>query len=97
MDRLADLDRLREHRWFGPLADGHRDFWMLIAACAISWAVPPAAVVREVRMLAIRATGGDWGEREVETRLGSVMERAHRAARGETVTDRACERNGVLS
>ena len=63
-DRLVDLDRLRELRWFGALPPGHRDIWMFLAACALSWMVPASAVRREVRTLAVRAIGGHWGERE---------------------------------
>ena len=84
-DRLADLDRLLELRWFGELPPGQRDFWMLLGACALSWMIPPGAVRREVRMLAIRAIGGDWGQREVDARMGTVLRRAEAAGRGEVV------------
>ena len=56
-DRLADLDRLLELRWFGSLPPGHRDIWMFLSACALSWMVPAWAVRREVRTLAVRAIG----------------------------------------
>ena len=59
-DRLADLDRLLELRWFGALPPGERDYWMLIAGAALSWMIPPGVARREARMLAIRAIGGDW-------------------------------------
>ena len=36
-------------------------------------------------MLGIRAIGGDWGERALESRLASVLSRAEAAARGERV------------
>ena len=78
-DRLADLDRLLELRWFGSLPLGHRDFWMLIAAAALSWMIPASAVRREVRTLGLRAIGASWGEREVEARLGTVLRRAEAA------------------
>ena len=84
-DRLADLDRLLELRWFGALPPGHRDAWMLLAGAALSWMIPSSVARREARMLAIRAIGGDWGEREVEARLGEVLARAESAGRGETV------------
>ena len=85
-DRLADLDTLLERRWFGVLPPGQRDVWMLIAAAALSWMIPASAARREARMLAIRAIGGDWGEREVAARLGTVLRRAEAAARGEVVS-----------
>ena len=58
---------------------GHRDFWMLIAAAALSWMIPASAVRREVRTLGLRAIGASWGEREVEARLGTVLRRAEAA------------------
>ena len=85
-DRLADLDRLLELRWFGALPPRERDYWMLLGACALSWMIPPGVARREARMLAIRAIGGDWGEREVDARLGEVLGRAESAGRGEVVT-----------
>ena len=85
-DRLADLDRLLELRWFGALPPGHRDVWAFLGAAALSWMIPPAAVSREVRTLAVRAIGGAWGEREVESRLCTVLRRAEAAGRGEAVT-----------
>ena len=85
-DRLADLDRLLELRWFGALPPGHRDIWMFLSACALSWMVPAWAVRREVRTLAVRAIGGDWGERELESRMHAALHRAEAAGRGETVT-----------
>ena len=39
-DRLADLDRLLELRWFGALPPGDRDYWMLLAGAALSWMIP---------------------------------------------------------
>ena len=90
-DRLADLDRLLELRWFGALPPGHRDLWMLIAGAALSWMIPPAAARREARMLGIRAIGGDWGEREVDARLGTVLRRAEAAGRGEVVVWKGIE------
>ena len=85
-DRLADLDVLLEQRWFGGLPPGQRDPWMLIAGAALSWMIPPSAARREARMLAIRAIGGDWGERQVDARLGTVLQRAEAAGRGEVVS-----------
>ena len=84
-DRLADLDRLLELRWFGELPPGQRDFWMLLGACALSWMIPPGAARRETRMLAIRAIGGDWGQHEIDARMGTVLRRAEAAGRGEVV------------
>ena len=85
-DRLADLDRLLELRWFGVLPPGHRDVWVFLAAAALSWMVPPAAVRREVRTLAVRALGEAWGARDVESRMCAVLRRAEAVSRGDTVT-----------
>ena len=90
-DRLADLDRLLELRWFGELPPGHRDFWMLVSACALSWMIPSSAVRREIRMLGIRAIGGDWGQREVDARMGTVLRRAEAAGRGEVIVWKGIE------
>ena len=48
--------------------------------------IPPAAVSREVRTLAVRALGEAWGAREVESRMCTVLRRAAAVGRGETVT-----------
>ena len=85
-NRLADLDRLLELRWFGSIPPRHRDVWVFLAAAALSWMIPPAVVQREARTLAVRAIGGAWGERDVESSLCTVLRRAEAAGRGETVT-----------
>jgi hypothetical protein len=83
--RLAELQRLREHRWFGMLPDGQRNFWMLLAGVAISYLVPATVVRREIVALANEVTGGRWHERETRARMSSVIARAEQAARGEKV------------
>jgi hypothetical protein len=86
--RLAELQRLREHRWFGPLPEGQRDLWMLLAGTAVGYLVPGSLVRREVVALAAEATGGRWPEREALARMGAVVGRAERAARGGKVEHR---------
>ena len=83
--RLAELQRLREHRWFGALPPGQRDLWMLLAGVAISYLVPAVMVHREIVALADEITGGQWHERETRARMSSVIARAEQAARGEKV------------
>jgi hypothetical protein len=83
--RLAELQRLREHRWFGHLPEGQRDLWMLLAGVATSYLVPGPMVRREVVALADEATGGRWHERETLARMSAVIGRAEQAARGEKV------------
>jgi hypothetical protein len=82
--RLTDLQKLRHHRWFGPLPPGTRDTWLFLAATAMSWLSPPAVLRREVFALAQEV--GGWDEREAKQRFATVLDRAHRAARGETVS-----------
>lgn len=81
---LADLQRLREHRWFGELPAGQRDSWLFLACVAISWLAPPCALRREISTLAEQA--GGWNERETNSRMSSAIDRAEKALRGETLT-----------
>ncbi len=83
--RLTELQRLREHRWFGPLPDGHRDLWMLLASVAMSYLVPASLVHREIVALAYEVTGGRWHEQETKARMSAVIARAEQAARGQKV------------
>ena len=83
--RLAELQRLREHRWLGTLPDGQRDTWMLLAGVAISYLVPGPMVRREIVALADEVTGGHWRERETVSRMSAVIARAEQAARGEKI------------
>jgi hypothetical protein len=83
--RLAELQRLLEHRWFGTLPQGQRDTWMLLAGVAVSYLVPGPMVRREIVALADQVTGGHWRERETLSRMRSVIARAEQAARGEKV------------
>ena len=83
--RLAELQRLREHRWLGTLPDGQRDAWMLLAGVATSYLVPGPMVRREIVALADEVTGGHWRERETISRMSAVIARAEQAARGEKV------------
>lgn len=81
---LSDLQRLRNHRWFGSLPPGQRDAWMFLAAVAVSWLTPPVVLRREIVVLARECAG--WDEPEAGARLSAVLSRAHRAAKGERVS-----------
>ena len=83
--RLAELQQLLEHRWFGILPEGQRDAWMLLAGVAIGYLVPAPMVRREITALADQVTGGRWHERETASRMSSVIARAELAARGERI------------
>lgn len=83
--RLAELQRLRAHRWFGPLPEGQRDLWMLLAGTAVGYLVPAPMVRREIVALAQEVTGGGWPEREALSRMSAVIARAERAALGEKI------------
>ena len=80
---LADLQRLRQARWFGPLPPGQRDTWLFLAGCAMSWLAPPFVMRRELHALAQEA--GGWTEREAQSRMASLFRRAEQAAAGATV------------
>jgi len=80
---LADLQRLRQARWFGPLPPGQRDCWMFLAGCAMSWLAPPFALRREMHALAQES--GGWTEREAQSRMSTLFRRAELAAAGGTV------------
>ena len=91
--RLAELQRLREHRWLGTLPDGQRDTWMLLAGVAISYLVPGPMVRREIVALADEVTGGHWRERETISRMNAVIGRAEQAARdGQGLRGSFCSR-----
>lgn len=81
---LADLQRLRRHRWFGELPNGQRDAWLLLACNAMSWLAPAGAIRREFYALAQEA--GGWNTRECESRMASVFRRAELAAAGVSMT-----------
>ena len=83
--RLAELQRLLEHRWFGALPAGQRNLWMLLAGVATSYLVPASVIHREIVALADQATGGHWLEREAATSMSAVIARAEQAARGERI------------
>src|SRR4051812_18875549 len=58
---------------------------MLLAGTAVSYLVPPPMVRREILTLADQVTAGAWHDREAASRMGAVITRAERAARGEMV------------
>jgi hypothetical protein len=80
---LADLQRLRHARWFGPLPPGQRDEWLFLAACAMSWLAPPMALRRELYALAQEC--GGWTEAEARSRMSAVFRRAEQAATGQRI------------
>lgn len=80
---LADLQRLRQARWFGPLPPGQRDTWLFLACTAMTWLAPAFTLRREFYALAKEA--GGWREREVDSRMGAVFSRATAAAVGRSV------------
>ena len=55
--RLDDLQALRALRWWGPLPPQHRDKWLFLASCALSWMVPVGTRHREIIELGREATG----------------------------------------
>ena len=56
--RFDDLLELRKIRFFGALPPGHRDIWLFLSACALSWMVPIGSLRRELVDLGREATGG---------------------------------------
>lgn len=80
---LTDLQRLREHRWWGELPPGQRDAWMFLAATNMAWLAPPRVLVREVYELGRQAAS--WSERETNERCAAVFRRAAAAAGGHTI------------
>ena len=69
----------------GPLPAGHRDIWLFLSACALSWMVPIGSLRRELVDLGREATGGAWSERMIMTDMGTAIRRAEAAARGEGI------------
>jgi len=86
--RLEDLQTLLNLRWFGQLPPGERDAWMFFAGVAMSWLVEAKSLRRELFHLAreVTQTGKPWTEQETKTRLYAVMERAGKAAKGQSIT-----------
>jgi hypothetical protein len=83
--RLAEMQKLLDHRWFGTLCPGQCDAWMLLAGTAVGYLVPSQVVRREIHALARQVTGGHWDEQETASRLSSVIRRAEEAALGRQV------------
>jgi len=86
--RLVDLQTLLRLRWWGELPPGERDSWLFWAGVAVSWLTEPKTLRRELFHLAREVTtkGRIWTDQETKNRLYSVIDRANRAARGETIT-----------
>jgi hypothetical protein len=82
-DRLAELQLLLRHRWFGSLPAGERDVWLLLAGTVMGYLVPGRMVRREIYALADEVTGGHWSTWETASRLSSVICRAEDAALGQ--------------
>ncbi len=87
--RLAELQLLLRHRWFGSLPAGERDAWLLLAGTAMGYLVPGRMVHREIQALANEVTGGHWSTRETASRLSSVIRRAEDAALGRKIEYRS--------
>ena len=81
--RLSELQRLREHRWFGTLPPGQRDAWLFLGGVAMSYLAIPTVLSRELPALAHEVAG--WDEEEARSRAAAIYRRAYMAARGETV------------
>ncbi|MHA6347681.1 helix-turn-helix domain-containing protein [Roseivivax sp. CAU 1761] len=81
---LTDLQRLRQHRWWGDLPAGQRDAWLFVACNAVSWLTPAGQpLLRETYALAQEA--GGWSEGETKSRMSTIYHRAAAAARGEKI------------
>ena len=84
--RLDDLQRLRQHRFFGPLPPGQRSKWLFLASCALTWMIPPRCVRREVIELGRQALGeGTWTTNQIMTDMGAAIRKAEDAAKGKTI------------
>jgi hypothetical protein len=81
--RLAELQALVRHRWFGELPPGLRDAWLFTAGIGASYLTPARTLRRELCQLS--RTVSPWSENETTGRLQAVMQRAEQAARGEHV------------
>jgi len=82
--RLSDLQALVNRvRWFGELPEGQRDYWMFLAANAMSYLAPPERMEREAYALARDVCR--WDDRETISRLHAVFKRALMAQGGETI------------
>jgi len=81
--RLTDLQRLLFLRHNGQLPPGHRDNWLLIASIAMSWLIHPDYLDREI--VALAAQVANWSENEARRNMGTVINKAMAAARGEKI------------
>ena len=78
---LADLHRLRIHRWGNCLVPvGSRDLWLFAATIALAWVTPAAALPDAVSGMA-RLVG--WPERRARRAMGTALRKAEAAARGD--------------
>ncbi|WP_152415279.1 hypothetical protein [Caenispirillum salinarum] len=80
---LADLRRLRQHRWPNGLPPGHRNDWLFLACLAMSFVVPQSMLRRECQGLASEA-GSGWTSHEIDQHVSAVLRRTAAAGRGET-------------
>lgn len=83
--RLSELQLLRETRWPNGIPPGERDSWIFLAGVALAWITPFPFIEREIIGIALEATNWKWSEREVRSRMVSVLERTYQAATGKTI------------
>lgn len=80
-----DLDRIAAHNWWGGIPEGHRDTWLFLTGVALSWFVRDEALQAEIEAIA-RSWTPTLSEAEVKTYTKPILDRARRAAQGETIT-----------
>src|SRR5918998_3470866 len=65
------------------LPKGHRDHWMFVVGCSMSFLMDPQSLEKELLALGGKVAG--WSESETKSRMHSIIANAHSAANGETV------------
>jgi hypothetical protein len=81
---LEDINTIIDRRWGNRIPSGHQDTFLHIAACQLAKLYPADQLLEQVRVWA-RGKFDGWTEQEIDSVQASLLERAVRAAKGETV------------
>lgn len=79
-----DLLLIADYQWFGGIEPGFQDLWLFLAGVALSWFTHAQALEDELLAQA-RTWTPEWTADEVRQKLKPVIERAMKAADGETI------------
>jgi hypothetical protein len=79
---LSDLQKVRQHRWWGSLPDGQRDCWLFLASNAMAWMANNQLTMRR-EVYALASEVGGWSHQETKSRLATVFSRSNMVFSGQ--------------